>query len=94
VISGEISIFYIPREDDTTSSTNLTKVIGSGQLACLFDLEDDMFEGERFLKMVLQCTTTSDEPTKYIYLTKEKLHEYFHSLGGTRPPLQSFFQFR
>jgi hypothetical protein len=96
VLSGEISMFYINRDEETPNPANLVKTFTAGQLACLYDLEeDDMFETGRLLKMILQCTSSAGEnelPTKFLCISKERMMDYVSSLH--LQPLKTILQTR
>jgi hypothetical protein len=81
IISGEISMFYINRDEETPNPAHLLKTFPTGHFAFLHDLDgDDIFETDRLLKMILQCTSSDEQPTKFLCISKEKMMEYASSL--------------
>jgi hypothetical protein len=95
ILSGEISMFYVSHEEKTPNPANLLKVLLPGHLYCLFDLESDLFESGRSMKMILQCTSSSSsdsEPTKYLCISNDRLMDYLS--GPHLQALKSIFQTR
>lgn len=85
-------MYYVNRTETTPNPANLVKTLQAENIYCFHDLEDDLFESGKLLKMILQCTSSGAEPTKYLSITKDKLMEYLQP--SHLQPLKLFFQTR
>lgn len=93
-----MTIFYVPINESESNPANIVKVLQNDSSCCLFDIDNDLFDEEnnnshRLFKLLLQCTSSNEEGTKYLSISKNKLMEFLN-IPSIQPTLKSFFQTR